>query len=528
MPRQLIIPIFLLCVSCPFTNSWAHPLLNISLDDPMMTDIYAFVDRVALKYELKNLLKNQRPYSQETLHRVLEQLSDRQPQLTSVEQKVLAQLSRLISGEPQPLLRGKGEDYQFDLNFEPGLIVTHRTEPADPSGTEFAWQLRPIVSGGVRDDFALFTDLRFYVIPAPLLEDTVRAEIEIRHGDADYYSVGMVPGYVKFRLPWFELLIGKDNLSWGPGRRSNLLVSANPLPMDMFQIRAQYGKIGFQAFTSVAESPEGNKILSAHRLDINLWDRGNLGIAESLIIGQEDFEIRFLNPFTIYTAIEALGAGILEDAQGLSTGNLLISGDLEWYLSRNVSLYSELLIDDFQPRYGLNSYRNRGSKLGIQLGAYFVDPFSIEDTDFRIEYAFINQFAYTHRKPVSTYTHLNRLIGHEIGTDADDLWLNLRHWFSDKVSVTATYERQRHGEGDVNNPGDVYHPENEEAVSRWWEFLSGTRESSHAFSIEARYHVISEYLLKGRYTFSHITNLKHEAGITDNGHELVLTGAYRF
>lgn len=71
--------------------------------------------------------------------------------------------------------------------------------------------------------------------------------------------------------------------------------------MDMVQIRAQYGKIGFNAFTGITKTSRGNKILSAHRLDLNLWNIGNFGIAESVVIGEDDFELGFLNPFSVYS-----------------------------------------------------------------------------------------------------------------------------------------------------------------------------------------------------------------------------------
>ncbi|MCH8294019.1 hypothetical protein IH992_23305 [Candidatus Poribacteria bacterium] len=375
------------------STTWA-PLLNVPLDDPMVSEVYAFVDRVVLKYRLKGLIKNRRPYTHGQVSKVLDQLRLGNFQLTLIERKRLQRLVRYFSEESPRLLRAKGEDYRFDLNLELGELITHRTEPADPSGTQYAHQVRPIVSGSVYDDFAFRTDLRSYFISGLDLPDTVRTEAEVTGG---ILSAGLVPAYAKFKLRWFELLIGKDNVSWGPGRRGNLLFSANPLPMDMIQIRAQYGKIGFNAFTGIAKSSFGNrKIISAHRVDLNLWDIGNFGIAESLVIGEDNFELGFLNPFSIYLAIEPTGQGLVDDTVDTSTGNTLISSDLELRISQNLQVYGELVIDDFQTRYGLDSYRNWGTKFGLQLGFHLVDPLSINNTDLRIEYAFINQFAYTH------------------------------------------------------------------------------------------------------------------------------------
>ena len=247
------------------TQTGRHPLLNIPLDDPMVAEVYDFVDRVVLKYQLKGMLKNRRPYTYGEVSKILAQLRSGDFPLTLIENKRLTRLTQHFSPESSPLLQAKGEGYHFDLNLELGQISTHRAKPADPSGTEYAWQPRPIIRGGIRDDFVFSTDLRFYLINNTILPNTVRVEVEENKTGDNFTTAGLVPAYAKFKLPWFELLIGKDNLSWGPGRHGNLLLSSNPLPMDMIQIQAQYGKVGFQAFTAITESLHGKKTLSGHR-----------------------------------------------------------------------------------------------------------------------------------------------------------------------------------------------------------------------------------------------------------------------
>lgn len=510
----------LLLLSCP--TMWANSLLNIPLDDPLVTEVYEFIDRVVLKYRLKGFVKNQRPYTHGEVSKILDQLRLTNFPLTQVERKRLERLAQYFSKERTTLLGTKGNDYRFDLNLELGQITTHRTDPANTSGTEYAWQVRPIVDGSIRDDFAFSTDLRWHLIHGTVLPGTVRVEAEIEGG---FLSAGLVPAYAKFKMPWFELLIGKDNVSWGPGRRGNLLVSANPLPMDMIQIQAQYGKIGFNAFTaSVKSLLDRNKILAGHRLDFNLWDWGNLGIAESMVIAENDFELRFLNPFTIYAVTTASGAGLFDETVETSRANLLISGDLELRIFRNLALYGELMIDDFQTLYGLSSYRNWGTKFGIQLGIQLIDPLSIDNSDLRIEYTFINQFAYTHMQAANAFTHFERLIGHEIGSDADNLWLNFNYWLTDVLSSTITYEIEQHGEGNVNIP----HITTLETLKDRWEFLSGITESTHALSLGIKYHAIGEFLLGSRYQFSHIVNFNHQTGNSANGHDVTLSALYRF
>ncbi|MCH8294018.1 hypothetical protein IH992_23300 [Candidatus Poribacteria bacterium] len=124
--------------------------------------------------------------------------------------------------------------------------------------------------------------------------------------------------------------------------------------------------------------------------------------------------------------------------------------------------------------------------------------------------------------PINTYTHFDRLIGHEIGSDADDLWIHFGYWLTDTLSAELTYDLERHGEGDATKPYPLGARSDD-----LWEFLSGVTESTHAFSVEGQYHGIGVFLVKGRYTFSRITNLNNQKGIRGNQHEVVLAMLYR-
>ena len=95
------------------------------------------------------------------------------------------------------------------------------------------------------------------------------------------------------------------------------------------------------------------------------------------------------------------------------------------------------------------------TKFGILGGIYLTDPFGLPDTDFHVEYTFINQYTYTHVNPVNVYKHFTSVIGHHIGSDADNLWIELRRRFTDKLETVFGYELERHGEGDI----DKSHPQ---------------------------------------------------------------------
>ena len=150
--------IFLALASFCCSESISFSLLNVPLDDPMISDIYHFIDRIVLKYQLTGLLKNRRPYTYDEVYNILKRLEQEDYELTLIERQQLKSFTNYFS-QQDSLLTKKGKDYQFNLNLESGLISTYRSLPANPSGTEYAWQIRPIVTGRIQENFVFSADL---------------------------------------------------------------------------------------------------------------------------------------------------------------------------------------------------------------------------------------------------------------------------------------------------------------------------------------------------------------------------------
>ena len=228
-----------------------------------------------------------------------------------------------------------------------------------------------------------------------------KTEARVGQAGLDATTAALAISYAKFKLPWFELLLGKENLSWGPGRHGALFISDNPLPMNMVKLSAWYKQIKFSAFTSILGNDIGKKYMSGHRLEFNLWDKVSLGICENIVYGNR-FETIYTNPFQIY-AVTEIPSKIVEGESVESPDNVLVSGDLDIFLLKNLEFYGELLMDDFYPNYGLRSPFNWGSKLGILLGFYYVNPFSIPDAEGLVSPRKASQKAIAPRTPRLTF-----------------------------------------------------------------------------------------------------------------------------
>ena len=520
-------------------------LLEVPLGDELYREVYDFIDRMVAHQAVTKVFKNILPYSNADVAQALIELDKRVKEghikLSEIEQRRLNQLLSLLSLQqqkknsptrPLALLKNRlfsehshlfitqGDKHRFYADF--GVGENLRIRETDEEKTAYATLFRPTVGGQIRDDFAFYSDLKVYYLGVAADKDFPKTEARQRQYPVKSETAALTTYYMKFKLPWFDVFLGKDNLHWGPGRHGALLLSENPLPMNMVKLTARYYPVKFQAVTGTLGSDIARKYLSGHRVELNLFEKLRLGVSEVIVYG-ERFETIYLNPVQIYTVTE-IPAKIVSGESKESPDNTLISGDFELALVRNLELYGEILIDDFRPfSYGLRSYRNWGSKFGLLFGFYYVDPFSLPDTDFRVEYAFINQYTYTHTPPVTAYIHFDSIIGHQIGTDADDLWFNLRHWFTPNFTMSLGYELERHGEGDVNKSHPSGAPDDDE-----WEFLSGVTESTHSIILSASYNLIGKYSVALEYTHFWITNALNQDGVSDTNNQVLLSGQYRF
>ena len=135
----------------------------------------------------------------------------------------------------------KGDDYHFAFDLAASQRAISRTSAAFPmEGTTHITSLLPHVYGQVRDDFAFSTDIGYHFLYGEKFKDLFPDEPLYDHFGGDLQNRVPVNAYLKFKLPWFDLQIGQDNLRWGPGYHGALLVSENPTSLDLIKLQASY------------------------------------------------------------------------------------------------------------------------------------------------------------------------------------------------------------------------------------------------------------------------------------------------
>ena len=544
--RNLLITyLAMLLLTSPLTE--ASSLINVPLN-PDLSDFnretYRFVHRLLNKRVLPGIRRGSLPLTRKQVVSYLLEVHRKQDkgeiELSAIDQarlnalltfyrevrefpKIAAENGATTTNKSQPngrlhVMTMAGEDYRFSFDLRASQrtithLVDNISEEQPVEGNMFVTTIYPHLYGQAGETFAFTTDIAHRFVYGEIFEDFFPDETKIRQLEGNLKNRAAINGYMKFDLSWFELQLGQETLQWGPGYHDSLLISKNPLAMDMIKLQATYDPVTFTAFTGVLEDMAediNDKYISGHRVEGYFWNRFGLGISEVVVYGSR-FEPGYLNPFNIYLINEQP----ISRADGRVPGsgdNVLMSVDMRLRPIDNFEIYGELMVDDGNPAA---NFKHWDTKFGILGGIYLTDPFGIADTDFHAEYAFINQYAYTHVNPVNVYKHFTTPIGHQIGSDADNLWLELRRRWTDRLETVFGYELERHGTGNI----DKEHPPDAPKDDVWTP-LSGITQSEHRLSVGANWVVIGRYSIYAEWTRVWRRNLGNRLDVHENANEI--------
>jgi hypothetical protein len=309
--------------------------------------------------------------------------------------------------------------------------------------------------------------------------------------------------YMVFRLPWFDLELGRDLAEWGPGYHGNLVLSRNSNYYDLIKTTFRYKVVKLEYFHGWLNALS-SKYIAGHRLEIRPSKKLQLAVSESVIYGNRGVEVLYLNPFVPFIIAERhLG----------NRDNNSIGFDGSFFLNKaGMKIYTELFFDDFSFAKDLDA--NYVNKWGILGGFYWVDPVGIRNTYFRFEGVRIQPYVYTHRDSINTYTNYNNVIGHWLGPDADNLHFEFGYILSRDFRIALSLQKRRRGRNDVN---DGARPDTDTI-----RFLDGVVEQSYFYGFSGNLQIFRDFHLWANYEFIQTDNLYHESGLNQNNHRLFM------
>lgn len=325
----------------------------------------------------------------------------------------------------------------------------------------------------------------------------------------DFTVTDNVSSTVNFKLPWFELELGRNLVAWGPGYRGNLLVSQNSNFYDLIKTTFRYKRVKYEYFHGFLNSDRA-KFLMAHRLELYPLKRFRISISESVVYGERDVEPLYLNPFMPI---------IVSERHVGNKDNNMLALDATLFLKKNrMKIYTEILFDDFD--FSENIFSAWVNKWGALAGIFWPDPFGLKNSDFRFEVVRLQPFVYSHKQSRNTYSNYNMPIGHWLGPDADDWYFEFTHKPSAQISVGVSWEQRRRGQNDITVGA---RPE-----TARFKFLDGVVERSRYYGGRIQWQALRDFFLTADYHFIQSKNLHRVAGVNQNNHRLFLRASLNY
>lgn len=395
--------------------------------------------------------------------------------------------------------RGEEATLSFDLGGEGRLSSSsERTETLIALRTRFYGEWRA---------FAFFTELLDGGVSRNYLFEPGENLVGERLLSFFPRLVTRYTGYLSAGAERVNVQVGRFDAAWGVGRSGTLVLSPSTDPKDGVRFAAHLGPLRFESLTAAAPHVGTESYFSAHRLSLLVGNHLLLTAYEGVLY-KDRLELAYLNPVNLYLlTVPALEEEKgLESSEAFSGDNLFFGGEVLWRPLKGWLLYIDGMIDDFQAREGTNVLRDWDTKFALQGGTYLYHPGLWNGSDLRVEYTFVNQYAYTHEGSGLNYTLSGRPLGYWTGPDADNFWLEASTLFKPRWRAGVSFRLTRKGETtieDVHQPGDPLR----------WAFLSGVVETTFEPSLFLTYTRFGRVFASARGFFRSVRNDGHRQGI---------------
>ena len=308
-------------------------------------------------------------------------------------------------------------------------------------------------------------------------------------------NVDLIEGYGKAMLGPIELEVGKDSLWWGPGHHGSIIMSNNAAPLTMIKVTNPQPielpwilkALGpFRAEWFLTELGDDRVLpdtkLTGVRVNFRPLPIWELGLSRVIMFGGEGVphvDLFDYGKMFLATSNQASNNQIA----GFDTSVLLPLGDNP--LLRSVKFYGDAAGED--EAGGLPSMWSY--LLGLQLN----DILRTGRTDLRFEYTDAHKVLYRHTIYTSGYTYEDRVLGHHIGPDARDLFVQLSHYLTDDLLVDVSFDREMFQVSKAVQPAMnivecnlTYFPSSDWQVKAGYRYEHGDRDEgdNHIFQIQ--------------------------------------------
>ncbi|MDP3314257.1 gliding motility protein RemB [Lutibacter sp.] len=290
---------------------------------------------------------------------------------------------------------------------------------------------------------------------------------------SDAFDYPVADGYISYTPnKFFNFQFGHGKNFIGDGYRS-LFLSDVASQYPYFKMNTSFWKIKYTNLWMTMQDvrPEltedgayKQKFMAIHYLSLNVTKKLNVGLFEAVVwddVNNRGFDVNYLNPLIFYTAVEF--------STGSRAGNSLLGLSLK-YKMKNISLYSQILIDEFRVSEIGSDEGWWGNKNGIQFGLKYHNAFNIENLTLQAEFNAVRPFTYSHDELNYNFGHNNQPLAHLWGSNFREAIAIVNYtkdrWFANAKLVLGEKGFDFNTTDTFSYGGNVYRDNDE----RWAEY----------------------------------------------------------
>jgi hypothetical protein len=380
----------------------------------------------------------------------------------------------------------QGQDYWFTMN----PVFDLRLGKADPSDEKYTYvNTRAIqIQGGlgkqinftasIYESQGVFAD--YYnryatsIKPSggnPAIIPGIGIAKGFKENSFDFPSADANISFVPSKF--FNLQLGYSRNFIGDGYRS-LLEGDGASPYPFFKINTTFWKIKYTNTymwlkdvreQATVDRTYATKFMANHYLSWNVSKRWNLGFFESVVwanTNDRGFDLSFVNPIIFFRSVEFTSSS--------RSGNAVLGLTTKVKWNNSVNLYAQFLLDEFSlgdMKAGDKSWKN---KYGYQIGAKYYNAFGVSNLFLQAEYNRVRPYTYAHSDPLTNYGHNNQSMGHNWGSNFNELTGIARYtkgrWFANaQLSVGVRGFDFDSGTDTLNYGSNIYKDYDENRAS---------------------------------------------------------------
>ncbi len=318
-------------------------------------------------------------------------------------------------------------------------------------------------------------------------------------------------GYITFNtLKVINVQFGHDRNFFGNGFRSLFLSDNSPAYLFLklstrLGRRIQYTNLFTSLQNTQAPRAQDDKLIppkfaAMHHLSINLGDHMNLGVFEAEVFSRDRLDLSYLNPIILYRYVESsLG----------SSDNAFIGIDFKANFLSQFLVYTQFMLDEFRLQPLLAGKGDWTNKFALQVGAKYIDAFTVPNLDLQAEFNLARPYTYSHESsPTVTsgqtnYAHYSQPLAHPLGGNFME-GLGIVRFQRKKLSVNGIFGIMMYGtdqSADVNYGGNILKDYNTRFRNEGNYIGQGRKTVVTYADVRASYMIRHNIFLEGRYLY---------------------------